>query len=153
MFTVRTILNPRDFSEPSAEAHKMACDIARQHRAKLVFLHVTDKPVVSYFEKATEFSPGELQQKLFEILKLPTDCEAGLTVEHRVVEGDAVKQILAIAAEIKSDLIVLGTQGKTGMSRWFSSGSVAEEIVRKSPCSVLVAKAVVPAATMPATNS
>lgn len=139
MFQVKTILNPRDFTEPSAEAHKAACDIARHFGAKLIFLHVADKPVVSYIERASELQPDELQRKLFETLRLPRDCEAGLTVEHRVVEGDPVKQILATAAETTCDLIVMGTRGVTGLSRWFTS-SVTEQIVRNAPCSVLVPK-------------
>ena len=139
MFQVKAILNPRNFTEPSAEAHQTACDIARQFGATLIFLHVADKPVVSYIERASELPPEELQQKLFETLRLPRDCETGLKVEHRVVEGDPVKQILAVAAETKCDLIVMGTRGVTGLSRWFTS-SVTEQIVRNAPCSVLVSK-------------
>lgn len=140
MFNVKTILNARDFSEPSAEAHQVACDIARHYDAKLIFLHVTDKPVFSYFEKASELPPDELQRKLFASLSLPTDSEKGLDVEHRVMEGDPVQQILRVAEEKNCDLIVLGTHGTTGISRWFTT-SVAEEVVRQANCSVLISKA------------
>src|SRR5436305_649865 len=75
----------------------------------------------------------------------PQDCEAGLNVEHRVVEGDPVKQILGVAQETGCDLLVMGTRGVTGLSRWFTT-SVAEEVVRQAPCSVLVSKLDKPAA-------
>jgi nucleotide-binding universal stress UspA family protein len=140
MFHVKTILNARDFSEPSAKAHQVACDIARRYDAKLIFLHVTDKPVFSYFEKASELPPDELQHKLFASLSLPTESEKGLDVEHRVMEGDPVQQILGVAEEKHCDLIVLGTHGTTGISRWFTT-SVAEEVVRQASCSVLISKA------------
>lgn len=45
-------------------------------------LHVADKPVVSYIEKASELSPEQLQQKLWETLRWPKECEEGLNVEH-----------------------------------------------------------------------
>lgn len=53
-----------------------------------------------------------------------------------MAEGDPVQQILRMAEETRWDLIVMGTQG---LSRWFTS-SVAEQVVRKAACSVLVAK-------------
>ena len=140
MFSIKTILNPRSFSEPSLRAHEIACDLARECKAKLIFLHVTDKPVVSYIERASELSSEELQRKLFETLRLPSETEAGLQVEHRVVEGDAVERILAVANETQCDLIVMGTEGATGISRWFTS-SIAEEVILRSECSVMVAKA------------
>lgn len=136
---VTTILNPRDFSEPSAEAHATACDVARRHQARLICLHVAEKPVVSYIERASELSSEEFQQKLWEALRWPKECEKDLDVEHRVVEGDPVKQILSMATETDCDLIVMGTRGITGLSRWFTS-SVTEAIVRDAPCSVLVAR-------------
>jgi nucleotide-binding universal stress UspA family protein len=139
MWLVKTILNPRDFSERSREAHQTACDIARQHKARLICLHVADKPVVSYIENASELPPEALQEKLWETLRWPRDCEKGLQVEHRVAEGDTVDRILRMAEETKSDLLVISTQGKTGIVRWFS-GSTAEELIRRSPCSVLVVK-------------
>ncbi|HRK32774.1 MAG TPA: universal stress protein [Tepidisphaeraceae bacterium] len=139
MWKVKTILNPRDFSEPSAEAHQMACEIARQCEAKIIFLHVTDKNVVSYIERASELPPKELQEKLWETLRWPREIEAGLEVEHRVVEGEPVSQILNAANQTGCDLIVMGTHGRSGFSRWFTS-SVTEQVVFKAPCSVIVAK-------------
>lgn len=140
MFQIKTILNARDFSEPSAEAHQIACDVARRYEAKLILLHVTDRPVFSYFEKASDLPVDELQRKLFESLRLPTDNEKGLNVEHRVMEGDPVQRILRVAEDENCDLIVLGTHANSGISRWFTS-SVAEDVVRQAVCSVLISKA------------
>lgn len=146
MWNVKTILNPRDFSEPSAEGHQVACEIARQCHASIIFLHVMDKPVVSYIEKASELSPEELQQKLWETLRWPREFEAGLNVEHRVAEGEPVPQILRMAEESRCELIVMGTHGRSQTSRWFKR-SVTEDVVFKAPCSVLVAKPAVETST------
>jgi quercetin dioxygenase-like cupin family protein len=60
-------------------------------------------------------------------------------VEHRVEEGDPPAEILRLAESVHCDLIVMGTQGRTGLSRWLA-GSVAEEVLRKSSCAVLAVK-------------
>ena len=142
MFPIKTLLHATDFSEYAEEAHALACEIARAE-ARLVILHVTEKPVVSYIEKASELNPKQIQDKLWEILQWPREQEAELNVEHRIEEGDAAKQIVRVAAEIHSDLIVMGSHGRKGWFRWFTS-SVIEEVIRKAPCSVLVAKPLKP---------
>ena len=140
MFPVRIILLPTDFSDPATQAHSAACDLAREHKARLVVLHVTAKPVVSYIEKATELPAAEFQQKLWETLQWPRDCEQGLDVVHRVEEGNAIDQIIRVAEEVRPDLIVMGTHGRRGILNWFTT-NVTDEIVRSAPCSVLIVKA------------
>ena len=61
------------------------------------------------------------------------------TVEHRPEEGEAAERILAVAREIGCGLIVLGTQGRTGLGRLLV-GSVAEKVLRGAPCSVATSK-------------
>jgi nucleotide-binding universal stress UspA family protein len=140
MWQIKTILNPRDFSDPSAAAHQIACEIARKHQARIVFLHVTDKPVMSYVEKTSDLPTLEVQKRLSETLRSPLGFEAGLNVEQRMVEGDTVQQILRVAEETQCELIVMGTQGRSGLSRWFTT-SVTEQVVFRAPCSVLVVRA------------
>jgi nucleotide-binding universal stress UspA family protein len=62
-----------------------------------------------------------------------------LPVERRLEEGDPVTQILGIAEEESCDLIVMGTQGRTGLGR-ILMGSVAEQVMRKATCPVLTVK-------------
>jgi nucleotide-binding universal stress UspA family protein len=57
-----------------------------------------------------------------------------------MTEGDAVDEILRVARDADADLIVLGTHGRTGLGRLLM-GSVAEQVVRRAPCPVLVVKA------------
>ncbi|HVT81117.1 MAG TPA: universal stress protein [Phycisphaerae bacterium] len=136
---LKVILHPTDFSEPAAIAHAAACDLAREYKARLIVLHVAEKPVVSYIEKATELSPEEFQQKLWETLQWPRECERALEVAHRVEEGNPVQQIVQMARTEGVDLIVMGTHGRHGMLKWFSS-SITDQVVRYAPCSVLIAR-------------
>jgi universal stress protein A len=137
MLPAKIILHPTDFSEPAVQAHAAACCLARDWNARLIVLHVAVKPVVSYIEKASELSADELQRKLWETLRCPTEIEKGLRVEHRVAEGDPLTEILRIAREIQADLLVLGTHGRRGALSWFST-HLTDQIIRNAACSVLI---------------
>ncbi len=142
MLTIRTILHPTDFSERSEHAFHLACSLARDHGARVVLLHVVSIPVAAYegvvlpppIEEATEDAKRRLSQMK----------PAGIPVEHRVAEGDAAEMILRVAEEVHANLIVMGTHGRTGLSRLLM-GSVAEQVVRRAPCPVLTMKAPFPA--------
>jgi quercetin dioxygenase-like cupin family protein len=69
-------------------------------------------------------------------------------VEHRVAEGNAPGEILRLAQALRCDLIVMGTHGRTGLDRLLT-GSVAEEVLRKAICPVLVVR-MPPSETPPA---
>ena len=53
--------------------------------------------------------------------------------------GDPAEQIVQLAVDTEADLIVVGTNEKTGIGR-LVLGSVSSEVFRKAPCSVLVAR-------------
>jgi nucleotide-binding universal stress UspA family protein len=55
------------------------------------------------------------------------------------LEGDPATEIIRYATASNIDLIVMGTHGRTGLERLLL-GSVAEQVLRGAPCSVLVAK-------------
>jgi len=65
--------------------------------------------------------------------------EATFTVSRETREGDARHVILECAAEWQSDVIVLGSHGKTGLDR-FLLGSVSESVVRHASCSVEIVR-------------
>lgn len=64
----------------------------------------------------------------------PLECTA------QVELGDARTEIVRVAEDWPADLVVVGSHGRTGISRWLL-GSVAEYVVRHAPCSVEVARA------------
>ena len=63
----------------------------------------------------------------------------GLAAEADRREGDAATEILAAAAAMKADIIVMGTHGRTGLAR-LVLGSVARNVLQHATCSVLVAR-------------
>jgi len=60
-------------------------------------------------------------------------------VDKRVEVGDAASTICSIAEELGVDVIVLGSHGRTGLSRLFL-GSTSEHVIRHAPCPVLVVR-------------
>lgn len=64
---------------------------------------------------------------------------AGYKVTPALEEGDPKSKIIDVAAEWKADLIVLGSHGRKGLSR-FLMGSVAESVARHASCSVEIVR-------------
>jgi nucleotide-binding universal stress UspA family protein len=64
---------------------------------------------------------------------------AGLTAEADRREGDAATEILAAADAFKADMILMGTHGRTGLTR-LVLGSVARNVLQHATCSVLIVR-------------
>jgi len=140
MFNVRTILHPTDFSKHSEWAFRLACSLARDHRARLVALHVAPPPVYGLaFAQVAEYD--ELWKKLHR-LEVPN---LSVPLEYQLRHGHAVTEILRVAREVECDLIVMGMHGRSGIGRVLM-GSVAEEIVRRAHCPALTVKTPFPEA-------
>ena len=135
-----TILHPTDFSAHSQLALELACSLAREQTARLVLLHVAVPPVVIYNEQG-ELLPrpkdyrSAAEDQLFK-LQIP---DTNIRTEYRIEEGEATAAIIRVANEVKADLIVMGTQGRTGLDRLLI-GSVARSVMRKAHCPVLTVK-------------
>jgi nucleotide-binding universal stress UspA family protein len=139
MLPVRTVLHPTDFSDSSDTAFRLACSLARDYGARLVVLHVAPLPLAVSAEGVLVL-PAELDlEALGERLHELRPDGPTVRVEYRLLQGDAAAEVLRVAKEIRSDLIVMGTHGRTGLGR-LVMGSVAEQVVRKAACPVLTVK-------------
>jgi nucleotide-binding universal stress UspA family protein len=148
MKAIKTILHPTDFSRPCASALQVACALARDHNAKLVVLHVVprvepveggDRLAVRRAETREQEQKGyqdEMRSKL-EHMTLPN---LPVAAERLVAEGPVVREIVRAAKDRGCDTIVMGTHGFTGEARKLL-GSIAEEVMQKAPCSVVMVKA------------
>lgn len=145
MKRIRTILHPTDFSAGSNAAFRYACDLARDSDARLVILHALDAgaPIVA---DGVILPSGldELRELARRQLAAFGSADPTIRAGYALREGPVTAEILGAAGELKADLIVMGTHGRTGIGRLFL-GSVAEEVLRKAPCPVLMVKATAPA--------
>jgi universal stress protein A len=137
------ILCATDFSDTAEAAWEAACELARTHRAELILVHVfTELPV--YPEVAVIEVQRVWEEQRAWVDKELTDRAAaagghGLTARSLLKTGVAPEGIVEAATEVQADLIVIGTHGRTGLTR-LVIGSVAERVVRLAPCPVLCIK-------------
>ena len=139
MLAIKTILHPTDFSKPSEYALRFACALARDYKARLVLLHVIEPPVYYGELGMTVPLPADFHESLQNRLSHMVGAECGIDIQTMLVEGNAAREIRRVAEEKHCSLVVLGTHGRTGLSRVLL-GSVAEDVVRHSRVPVLTLK-------------
>jgi len=137
--SIKKILVPTDFSEGSEEALQYAAMMARVLKAHIGLIHVIQPyaygmtetfNVVDHYTTLKTIAEPMLEQAREQLHK------NGLTVETELLSGVAHREILKAAHRTKADLIVMGTHGRSGVDHLLL-GSVAEKVVRMSPCPVL----------------
>jgi len=151
MLNFNVIIATTDLSEYSLRALPYAMALAERFQAALKVVCVNEPalqvsdlafvgidPLVSQREHA-----AVLRDSLAKIVaELPM-----IDVEAKVLNGNAVDQIVKYAGEVNADLIIACTHGRTGLAHVLM-GSTAEALVRRSPCPVLTLKQPMPVAAV-----
>jgi nucleotide-binding universal stress UspA family protein len=137
-----------DFSDPSLEAVRSALSLAQESGARLTLLHVVEWP----WEEPPSPMPGELPFEQgaalsefrrymeasattrLESLIPPSVSRSQVTV--RIENGKPYVQVLAAAAQERSDLIIVGVHGRNPIDMALF-GSTTNQIVRRATCPVL----------------
>jgi nucleotide-binding universal stress UspA family protein len=144
----KKILVAIDDSETSRCALEEAKHLARTHGAKLCIAHVADETLMSMHHRtfSTTLNLDHARQALVDAGKALVDeaykGAAGIEAETLVLEASTqrVSETLVDAAKAwQADLIVVGTHGRRGLER-FILGSVAEQLVRLAPVSILLVR-------------
>ncbi len=145
MKQLNKILFATDFSENSAHAFDYALTLAKKFNARLLIIHVINEPVdlrgfyvphVSFenLEKEIEEGAEKMMQKF---------CSAAIedfsNYETAIVGGIPYEEILKKAGDEMVSLIVMGTQGRSGIDHLLF-GSTAERVVRKAKCPVMTVR-------------
>lgn len=149
MLTVHSVLWPTDGSEESLRALESAIGVCRRYAAKLFILQVVPPvPVLATgmggaaapaYDFDVRFYEHELvkttEQQIEELVKnrIPDDIETTFQVES----GAPADTINRFAEDNDIDVIVMATNGRTGLSH-FLLGSVAEKTIRQTGIPVLV---------------
>lgn len=146
MLEIKRILVPTDFSPQAQEALHYACSLAEKFQAEMHILHVVQDliplvgepgaiipPTGDYFREIRAGAERALQS-------LPTpDCDKVRNVVRILRDGPPFLEIIRYAKEAGTDLIVMGTHGRSGLAHVLL-GSVTEKIIRKAPCAVLTVR-------------
>ncbi len=143
MVEVKRILCPVDFSESARYALEYGLMLARRLGAELTVLHVTEiTPLIQTYDGAPDIdlratmerSAREQMAQLLAAMDV-----TGVRVTSDIVRGPTHHTIIEYAAESKTDLIVMGTHGRSRLERTFF-GSVTERVMKSVTCAVLVVR-------------
>lgn len=146
MLTLNTVLVPTDFSDASESALRFGKAMAEKFGASLHVVHVMEdllahawaaEVYVSSMPQLRDEIEKESRQRLGTLL---TDDERKtLRAETALLAGNPFLEIIRYAKAQNVDLIVMGTHGRGPIAHMLL-GSVAEKVVRKSPCPVLTVR-------------
>ena len=146
MSDIKRMLVPTDFSTASDLAFTYALDMAGRQNSSIHLLNVIDDAsfATAYPDGFYSELPGLRVQLIGEATErlevMAAKCrEAGVTATVEVAVGSPSRVIAATATARGSDLIVMGTHGRSGFAH-LMLGSVAERLVRTAPCAVLTVR-------------
>ena len=144
MVEIGRVISAVDFSESSRRALDYAIAVAKWYGSRLTVLHVRTAaaPAVAPFPvlapSAAEsliMSAGDREQWRRQLEAfVPAQAAKGVAIDFSIADGDVAAEVLAQAQS--SDLIVIGTHGRSGLEHLLL-GSVAEEVLRGALCPVL----------------
>lgn len=137
-----SILLPTDFSDCSAEAASVARTLAERFGGRVLVLHVLDEPAaidpMFRGDVPLEMLRSRMEQFAQENMDafLSAHFSGFENFDTALATGIPFREIVRKAREAASDLIVIGTHGRTGVEHVLF-GSTAEKVVRMAPCPVL----------------
>ena len=150
--SIKTILVPTDFSEHAQRAIERACDLAGQVGAKVYLLHVQTESALRTAIKEGLIDGASTDEELKEAVEQlitqrfsQTTCavdRSQIAIECASRRGESAAVIAAFAQEVGADLVVLGRRGAGLMDEMRAAviGSVTANVIRKSPCPVMVVR-------------
>ncbi|MGH7369639.1 MAG: universal stress protein [Candidatus Methylomirabilaceae bacterium] len=137
---ITRILNPTDFSMAAEGPSRLAARLAMRTQASLIVLHVLPPE-----PGGAEPAPGALVDESRKQLQLwfetvvREETQRFLPIEYQVAIGAPAQGILWAVGETGADLVVMGTHGRSGVSRLLM-GSVTESVMRAAPVPILALK-------------
>ena len=138
--TQATVFFGTDFSPASERAFQLALDEAKLRSARLVIAHVIPTPVLLDYGIGEVAPLRAICLKKLGALRRRAEAE-GVETRIELLDGIPHESLVEAASRANATLVVLGTQGRTGVSR-LVFGSVALKVVCESPCPVVVVRAV-----------
>ena len=139
---IKRILFATDFSRWARRAEDYACTLACSWRASLTVLSVAEfMPGLNPdYPVNQQYLADLLKQASSQLVDLKGRAERrGIAVTTRVATGIPSEEVITAARAEDSDLIVVGTRGKTGLAHVLL-GSTAERVIRGAPCPVLTVR-------------
>jgi universal stress protein A len=133
MAIIQHILCPTDFSNTAMKAVKYAEQLAMELDVQLTLLHAFDTPATFTLSGQEHPRDPRIEQQLNAVL---SESQIKPKIQRKQHAGHAGEVICWMAQDLRCDLIVMGTHGRTGMSHLLF-GSIAEHVLRHARCPVV----------------
>ncbi len=124
---------PTDGSKYALKAEDVAISIAKNFKGKLVVVHIIDEKLIYPFDVLEEEGNIILDKAA------QKGIEEGVNVEQVLIVGNPIHDMAKIVEKTGADLVVIGTHGKTGLTK-ILMGSVAESTLKTVKVPVLLVK-------------
>ena len=135
--SIKNILYPTDFSTPAETALPFVIDVARMFGSRVTAVHVRTPDAVALIPPLSfPYQTESTEDSIPELIGALDSKLAAVEHECMVGEGEVWDFVAKAIDEREIDLVVVGTQGRTGVEK-FMLGSVAEVIFRQADCPVL----------------
>lgn len=149
---IKRILYTTDFGKGAVKSAEAAADLAKRYSAKLHVLHIIYDVAHDSWLYRRRIKTAEIYRELQESVtreleSFVSDNFKGVDVTFEVIVGLPHKDIVRVAREMKSDLIVIGSHGRKGIGRVIF-GSTAMQVLRQAPCAVFTVR-LLPQPTLP----
>lgn len=132
---LRRILVPLDFSGKSRRALRYAAPVAARFGARVVLLHVIEKPLRDAKTAATRLVAAHRRLRETALQFLPEE-----QIDQTVVrEGNAAREIIETARLLDADLLTIAAESSASLGQLFK-GSTARRVLRLAPCPVLTVR-------------
>jgi universal stress protein A len=141
-FRLKKILVPVDFSEPSRKALHYAISLAKPFKAEILLVHVVESvlpPPDAVIVESAALAAALNEEAAKRLSEWRKKAASQAKVQEVLLTGTPYREIVDTAGQSKTDLIVLGTHGRTGLTRLLI-GSTAERVMHQAPCPVLVVR-------------
>ena len=150
MKQIKKILCPVDFSDLSDETIEIAIQLAEKYSASFHIIYVLSRPKLydwslsglsaTVLDNWYEETKKEVSAKVNALVELIQKDHPEVIITSELSEMvDPADGIMEAAATQNSDLIIMGSHGRKGLSR-ILMGSVAEAVLRHAPCAVMIYK-------------
>lgn len=144
VMSINNVIIATDFSKHAEYALKRSLLFTKYHNATLELIHVLKQPLLENF---IQFSSDEQQKQLLALEKnmqekltnLVKQCSSSSSVNTAVLLGRAAEEIVRLAQQQKSDLIIAGSHGQYHISDYVL-GTTSGDIIRQGNTPVLLIK-------------
>jgi universal stress protein A len=142
----KRIIVATDLSPASEPALKEAIGLAKENGAELMIAHAYQPPnfvegqsiSAGVYEEWDQNIRAEVKGRLQQLVE--EAAKEGVKAEPLILTGAPYEAIAEAARGNYADLVVLGTHGRKGVSRFFL-GSVAARVISTAPCPVMTVRA------------